>query len=310
MFIASKTAPIALLALLLTIGSCAPEPDPWEPIFNGTDLSNWRHYLAKPDTTIDVPGLQRDSTGAYLEPLGLMSDPLQVYSVAELDGEPVIRISGQVIGNLFTDREYENYHLRLRFKWGTIKWPWMEGRPRDGGILYHYRRSASGFGIRHELQIHEGDVGSYWAKHTVIEVSSQWTTNLPESIVQARPFLQDLVPTLQDTMLVYDAGAPLHQFPGDNSWQIVIADPLNEKPAGEWNDIEVIAYGNDALHIVNGVVNMVILNAHFDDGGQLKPLTRGSIQLQSEGAELFIKDVYIRELDAIPAEYRGYVSQE
>lgn len=42
----------------------------------------------------------------------------------------------------------------------------------------------------------------------------------------------------------------------------------------------------------------------------MKPLDSGSIQLQSEGAELFIKDVYIRELDAIPEAYQGYVLQE
>ena len=60
--------PAILLILCLAMASCAKEPDPWQPLFNGSDLSNWKHYLSKPDKTIDVPGLPRDSTGAYQQP--------------------------------------------------------------------------------------------------------------------------------------------------------------------------------------------------------------------------------------------------
>jgi len=283
------------------------ETQNWQPLFNGKDLSNWKHYLAKPDKSFNVPGLKRDSSGAYIQPIGYMSsDPLNVFSVAELEGEPVIRISGQVIGNLFTDREYKNYHLQLKFKWGHIKWDRMRGRPRDGGILYHYRRTASGFSYRHEFQIHEGDVGSYWARHTIIDIPAVWTSGIPASILQAKPFLIHLVPTLKDTMLIHKAGAPLYSFQGKDEWQICIASPMNEKPAGQWNLLELICYENNAVHIVNGKVCLTVLNARVKADDSEIPIDRGTIQLQSEGAEIYFKDIFIRDIVDVPLKYDKY----
>ena len=44
--------------------------------------------------------------------------------------------------------------------------------------------------------------------------------------------------------------------------------------------------GNDAVHVVNGEVVMVVQDAVDGDG---QPLTAGQIQLQSEAAECFYK---------------------
>ena len=283
----------------------------WIPLFNGKDLSNWRHYLTKPDKSVDVPGLKRDDTGAYLEPLGYMSDdPLNVFSIAEIDDTPVIRISGQVIGNLFTDKEYSNYHLLAKFKWGDIKWEWMQGRPRDGGILYHYNRHDNGFSYRHEYQIHEGDVGSWWAKHIRVSIPAVWTTDIPASITAAKPFLVDLVSTLSDTMLMHETGSDLYRFPGHADWQICIANPYNEKPAGEWNTLEIISFENHAIHVINNSVCLVLLNSTVSMDGIEYPVNSGSIQLQSEGAEIFFKDILIKNIDRIPAELAPYISNQ
>ena len=133
--------------LLLTIYCISCQNSEWQSLFNGKELPPYHHYLGIPDASIDIPGLEKDSLGNYIQGLG-WSDPLKVFSVAGLENESVIRISGQVIGGLVLADSLSNYHLKLQFKWGDIKWDWMEGRPKDGGILYHQRK-----GGRHEFQI-------------------------------------------------------------------------------------------------------------------------------------------------------------
>lgn len=60
-----------------------------------------------------------------------------------------------------------------------------------------------------------------------------------------------------------------------------------EKPHGEWNTVAVVARGDRIWHWVNGRVNMVGSNAS---------LTKGRINLQSEGAEVFFRNITIELL--------------
>lgn len=61
----------------------------------------------------------------------------------------------------------------------------------------------------------------------------------------------------------------------------------NERPHGEWNTVEVLSFNGKCIHIVNGmVVNY----------GTESSLRKGRILLQSEYAEVYYKNVKIREL--------------
>ena len=294
---ASRTIGI-LLSLTLLLACEQSKNEDWTPLFNGEDLSNWGLYLSVPDSSLEVPNWPKDSLGNYLQPLR-DRDLLNVYRVDTTSGEALLRVSGAVIGNLYTKSTYENYHLKLQFRWGEKKWSWMQGRPRDGGILYHYNR-VEGKGIRHEMQIHEGDVGSYWAKHTFVEIPAQHITELPPSIRRAQPYLKDMVPTLGDTLLQYKSGDSIYRFEGLPDWQICLANPYNENPVGEWNTLEILAYENHAVHIVNGELNMVLLHAGYEENGAVKPMKSGSIQIQSEGAELDFRDIKLKSLKEMP----------
>lgn len=55
-------------------------------------------------------------------------------------------------------------------------------------------------------------------------------------------------------------------------------------------------------HGVNGVVNMVLYRSRQVEDGALIPLTRGKIQFQSEGAEVFYRNIEIRPIARIPVE--------
>lgn len=59
-----------------------------------------------------------------------------------------------------------------------------------------------------------------------------------------------------------------------------------EKPNGEWNTVEVISFNGKCAHIVNGVL------VHY---GENASLIGGRILLQSEYAEVYYKNVKIRE---------------
>jgi hypothetical protein len=60
-----------------------------------------------------------------------------------------------------------------------------------------------------------------------------------------------------------------------------------EKPNGEWNTVEVISFNGKCAHIVNGVLVNI---------GENASLIGGRILLQSEYAELYYRNVRLREL--------------
>lgn len=62
----------------------------------------------------------------------------------------------------------------------------------------------------------------------------------------------------------------------------------HEKPNGEWNKTEVICKGSSIQHYINGHLNLE---------GSDASLTRGKINLQSEGAELYYRNITLEPLD-------------
>lgn len=60
-----------------------------------------------------------------------------------------------------------------------------------------------------------------------------------------------------------------------------------EKPLGEWNQYEITCKGGDITLVVNGV------KVNEGKNGNLK---RGRIAIQSEGAEVYFKDIVIKSL--------------
>jgi hypothetical protein len=103
---------------------------------------------------------------------------------------------------------------------------------------------------------------------------------------------------------VYDPSASLVEFgEGKQGGKICSKSVTNEKPHGEWNVVEVICLGDTSIHVINGTVNMVNVDSHLEENGKIIPLTRGNIQLQSEGAEVFFRRMEIRNISAIPEKY-------
>jgi hypothetical protein len=281
-----------LLCLFLSSAAARTESE-WTRLWNGKDFDGWTTWMTMPSRSSDVPGLKRDPDGKYAEPIGSGRDPLNVFTIVpNVDGRPAIRISGEVFGELRSKTSLKDYHLRFQFKWGEKKWPPRDrsDTPRDSGLLYHVH-SAPGAGGRTwarsiELQIQEHDVGDLYAVGSVIAVRAK-----------ARPGTQPL-------MYDYDpAGEWTYFSQSQGSAGRCIKQPDNEKPTGEWNTVELIAFGQDSIHIVNGKVVMRLHAPTRIDTEAPTLVTSGPIILQSEGAEIFYRDIEFRPIAAIPPEF-------
>jgi hypothetical protein len=276
------------LAVLACAASCcgveARAKNSWRPLFNGKDFSGWDKYLGPKDSGQPAVGLNNDPDG--------------VFSVVEVDGAPAIRVSGQTIGGISTSEEFEGFHLRLQFKWGSRTWPPRQDIDRDSGILYWAvgpHGAGSGGWLRSvECNVMEDDFGSFWGvAGAVADVE------------------------IGDAELAY-AEDPKTNYPvykrggrrvtsGFGGVSGIRPDPIVEQPHDRWHTAEVIAVDGTGIHVINGQVTLVISNSRHPVDGRLVPLQRGKIQLQSEWAEVFYRNLEIRPLAAIPGEYELWV---
>lgn len=269
---------ILLLSSFLFISTS--NKDAWTALFNGKDLSGWDTYL----------GPRFDSAGNKIqeEPIGLNKDPMHVFSVVELAGEKVIRISGENFGAITTLQEYENYHLQLMFKWGDLTWVPKKNKKKDSGLLYHSvgpRGADGGFWMRsQEFQIQQGDCGDYWG----VAGGSEDVRADKKS----------------DSEYVYNPQAQFYRFNGESKTGRRCIKGLDaENPTGEWNQLDLYVHGDTSVHVMNGKPVMVLFHSSQLENGKLLPLTKGKIQIQSEGAEVFYKKIMIRSLAFIPKEF-------
>ena len=266
-----RTCIAGLLVFVVSFPADAQDGE-WKSLFNGKDLSGWDTWLGRP---------AKDK-----EPVGLNNDPKKVYTVVEADGKPAIRISGEIFGALTSKDEFENYHVKLEFKWGEKKWPPREKAVRDSGLLYHCVGPHGAQGTfwmqSQECQIQEGDCGDYW------------------SVAKA---IVDVEAERKGKDLVFKKGGDKFTVPSKGTSNRIIKSPDNEKPSGQWNTIEVLCHGGTAIHVVNGKVNMILTDSRREVAGKLVPLTKGKLQIQSEGAEVFYRNIAIRPISNVPPKY-------
>ena len=283
--------PSFFLAGLLLANAALAADGSWRPLFDGKDLAGWETYMNRPHPSWDVPGMPRGTNGVYLEPIGKNRDPLKVFTAETVDGRPAIHISGQGFGTLTTTKTFTNFHLRLQVKWGERRWGSRTNSVRDSGLLY-FVHGEPGFRSETwprsiEFQIQEHDMGDLYAIATQITV--------PARTVQGSTGRTNYVYDLKGEPTLFVEKKPI----GNRC--IKLADA--EKPKGEWNTLELICLNGDSIHIVNGKVVMRLHHAQRLDGAEPAPLTSGAISLQTEGAEVFFRDVEIRPITEIPAEF-------
>lgn len=256
-------------SLILAIGaSCAAADEVSKPIklFNGKDLTNFY---------------------TYLRGVGKNKDPQGVFTVQN----GAIRVSGQTFGCFTTEKEFENYHLVVEFKWGNKTWPPREKATRDSGILLHCVGEDGGTSFDKD-----GKPNGPWMESIECQMIEGGTGDFILVGGKGRPKIT-AVSEQRGGQWYYKVGAPAKEFTGgrinwwgrDPAWKDVLGfrGKLDvEHPAGEWNTLECVCAGDSITNILNGkVVNAGTKASH----------TKGKILFQSEGAEVFF-----RRIDLLP----------
>lgn len=257
------------------------------------DLSQWNMYLSYHHKNDYKGELPLDENGQPISPVGYNKNINNVFSVSDSSGTPILRISGEIYGCVFTKQEYENYDLKLKVKWGTKKSEPRLEKLMDSGILYDSQGECGvdywrSWMLGQEFQVMEGHMGDFW--------------NIASSAIDIRAFIPE--GTMNTVASIKQPFLPVGEGTANPGFCMRSAD--YESPTGEWTDLELICFGDKSLHIVNGHVVMVLRNSRYMKDGQAFPLTKGKIQLQSEAAEVYYKDIKIRNISSLPEEYSGY----
>jgi hypothetical protein len=267
----------------------------WINLFNGQDLTGWETY--------DMVN-------------GFNNDVRRIYSVVVEDDLPAIRISGQILGGLVTRQSYGDYRLRLQYKWGRLKWPPRENQPFDSGLLYHsssVEESPMRLGPYEQegcwpwlqslefgfLEGGDGNKGS--------ETGDLYSVQLTMADVESEALAKEQWRYERLLTRKYKPGGELVTVKGNGG---ILNGLANEKPVGEWNDIELVVLGPTALHVVNGKVNLAATSARREVDAQVVPLTKGRLQFQSEAAEVFYRRLRLKHVRAIPPEYLSQIQSD
>ncbi|MCC9135101.1 DUF1080 domain-containing protein [Pontibacter silvestris] len=281
----------SVLCLMFCLSSFYKREE-WVPLLD-RDLSNWEMYLSYRHTDSYNGEMPKEEDGRPIEPIGYNKNTNNVFTVMEENGEPVLKISGEIYGCVFTKQEFENYHLKLKVKWGDKKWVPRTDKLKDSGVLYHSIGACGkdywrAWMLSQEFQIMEGHMGDYWT--------------IASSAIDVRAFIPEgnmnTVASTRRPFLALGAGTDTEGF--------CLRSEDHESPEGEWTEIELVCFRDKSLHIVNGHVVMVLQNSRYMDNGKPVPLTRGKIQLQSEAAEVYYKDVKIKSIKELPKSYASY----
>jgi DNA-binding beta-propeller fold protein YncE len=236
-------------------------------LFNGTNLDGWYTFIKERGRDVDPKG---------------------VFTVK--DGQ--IRISGEEWGCITSVEEYADYHIIVEFKWGEMTHAPRVDRARDSGLLLHSVGEDGAYGgiwmNSIECQMIEGGTGDFIVVGDGTEKFSLTCLVGPEKQGSSPVYQPDGEPATLN-------GGRFNWWGRDPDW----ADVKDfrgakdvENPVGEWNRLECIADGKEITVILNGkVVNKAI---------DCQP-RRGRIQIQSEGAEVFV-----RRVDVVPLKPKDY----
>ncbi len=196
---------------------------------------------------------------SFLGTKGLNNDPEHIFRLEN----GLIHISGAEFGYLITKREYANYYLRAEFKWGEATHAPREHNARDSGILYHIQGPQKVWPTSLEFQICEGETGYFYM------TDGAALTGRDGKRVTGPPGSAESIPRF---------GA---EHPQDVTGYRSPTGEV-EKPHGEWNLVELVAQGDHVKQYVNGKL--------VNEGSGAYPAS-GKILIQSEGAELYFRDI-------------------
>lgn len=270
------TAAVAAVCFTSTTPAQSKEAG-WKPLFNGTNLDGFYIFLGK--------GPKNADPNHYVQ---IEGGVLHMYR-GKPDG------SAQLFGYLSTESEFENYHLRFEYQWGTNRFGSRATAKRDAGVIYHMFGNDTVWPNGVECQVQEGDVGDIFTVNTRVATTvDSATTNVTTFTMTNAAGIISTNSRIAPTYLDAGRGGVLFQQGVANSIRRVMRGQMQEHDG--WNTVEVVVRGDEATHIVNGRTNNFTGKMERFAGGKWQPLTKGKIIFQLEGAEVFYRNLELKDL--------------
>jgi hypothetical protein len=245
-------------------------------VFNGRDLSGFYTWLVDSE----------------------YEDPREVFTV--VDG--VLRVSGDGLGYLATEQEYSNYRLLVEYRWGERNTRWGDriGRARDSGVFLHAMgpdgNSHDGNGAfmaAIECNVFEGATGDFLLIRGD-DVNGHLIS--PRIDVRVRDERDaDGWPWWEPdgSLTTIDTWGRVNWRNKDRDWRDEFGFRGRqdvEKPAGEWNHLEIECRGHTIAVWLNGQLVNRATNVYPE---------KGKILIQCEGSEILFRRI---ELSALTQE--------
>ncbi|KPK68778.1 MAG: hypothetical protein AMJ84_10605 [Acidithiobacillales bacterium SM23_46] len=139
----------------------------------------------------------------------------------------------------------------------TFEWRWT-GRPGNNGCLVHMYGKDTVWPKSIEVQLAHENAGDFW-------------------VIGGTEFNQH-----KDKSSGRVSGRNVKKL-----------EKSNEKPPGQWNKMEIICKGDKIRVYVNGLLQNEADDCRDDEG---KPLTKGKICFQSEGAPIEYRNIILEPL--------------
>jgi len=252
-----------------------PEPgaDGWVSLLNGRDLTGWYTMLQK-------------SGKGFAELHGMVTMEEEMLHIMGNE-EGVLPAEA---GYLATNREFENVHIRVEYKWGMKRHAPRFTPKRDNGLLYGLVGEDKVWPTCVECQIEEGDVGDFFMVGTRGIQGSHGNGLFGEGISPLTGWPKPLSPGGPPPTQMQSQPEPCGgRFIKDGNFELL----------DQWNTVEVLWQGDKAAHIVNGRTVNVATNLQQPDSrnsGQYIPLTRGKIAIELEFAEIWFRRIEMKSL--------------
>ena len=253
----------ALLFSSISVSSLIAE-EGFVPLFDGETLEGWKSARSNGDKDWGPYSVNKEEKAIH------------VYAGQEQG-------SKQKTDCLNTIKEYSHYILKLEYKWLEKRFAPRTDWDRDAGLLFHvHGNKTKVWPLSLEMQIGEspGDKPDARGKNGRFHTG--------DLFVLGRGLRTD---TKREGKFWSATGEK--QNGGS-----VRTKKGTEKPKGQWNEMEIQVHGSEkAIFILNGETVLETTNfTQQNKDGEKTPLTKGSIGLQAEWAELLYRNIRIKEL--------------
>ncbi|RYD46774.1 MAG: DUF1080 domain-containing protein, partial [Verrucomicrobiaceae bacterium] len=259
--LAGSMLPIAFRIFPLALVVAPLHAEEWQTLFNGKDLSGWTTVLEN-----KKPGEDPDR---YVQ---VRDGVIHMYA----DTDPAARVP---FGVIVHEKTFSRFHMSVEYRWAEKKFAPRKTEIRDAGLLYHASNTGKVWPDSVEYQIQEGDSGDIVF---LPKAGLTWMRTNPDRAPEGQG----------EPGMLPEEGGFARDF-GRTDFAYIGRFPVLDTLDG-WNRVEVIVHADEsAEHIINGTTVARIANMREKDGS---PVREGKVALQLEGAELFYRDVKIREL--------------